>query len=166
MHGPADPDPHQNVMDPQHWLQINSYDAVWPRLNLFPSRFRPGQGLNGTGYVILDPGQPDSDAAQLRKDLKSKMLYLMGNLWCWRYLCNRSLSLFIKWWTGVRGFSPNYYYKGLSKKSRSEPISCVWPKYLCTVSTVLSCRIELGLDRLLASNNRGICSIVHTGRRF
>jgi hypothetical protein len=43
----------------------------WIQTRLRTERYR---------YVIPDLGPQDSDEVKLRKDLKSNMLYLMGNL--------------------------------------------------------------------------------------
>ncbi len=42
-----DPDPHQNVMDPEHWLEVQIFVNVWIRI-----RF-----ANATGSG--DPGDPN-----------------------------------------------------------------------------------------------------------
>jgi hypothetical protein len=53
-HGSADPDPHQNVMDPQHWI---------PEMNTHVS-FQPSNGAQSS-FVDPDP-YPDTQSGSRR----------------------------------------------------------------------------------------------------
>jgi hypothetical protein len=71
----ADPDPYQNVKDPQYWLIIQYYRETWPGSSL-SSRRAPRQTCRGRG-ANLRPPAPQADA--LPKELSRQFIsWLFG----------------------------------------------------------------------------------------